>query len=91
MQDPKLEDRKAELIKFFVRALSCFAELILIECGLTNNGYNKFYLVADVLFHEFMHFSCYVYKLCIQFIQYVYILQWIHNGTLTDFTCLPVY
>ena len=38
------EDRKTELIKFFVRALSRFAELILIECRLTNDGYDKLIL-----------------------------------------------
>ena len=50
------EDRKAELIDFFARALSHFAALILTECGLTNDGYDKFDFVADVLFYKFTHF-----------------------------------
>ncbi len=51
------EDRKNELIEFFAKTLSRFAELILVECGLTNDGYNKYDLVADVLFHKFAYFS----------------------------------
>jgi hypothetical protein len=34
------EDRKHKLIEFFAKTLSHFAELILVECGPNNDGYN---------------------------------------------------
>jgi hypothetical protein len=51
------EDRKLELIEFFAKTLSRFAELIIVECGLSNDAYDKFDLVADTLFHKFTHFA----------------------------------
>lgn len=51
------EDRKTELIEFFAKSLSRFAELVIVECGLSNDVYDKFDLVADLLFHKFNYFA----------------------------------